>query len=120
MYTVDTSVDRQTESLHFFHSYAVKDRVNLSNFSDNPPSNTPKPEDVISTVLPTEEDDAIIHDEFSILVARILCSHITYFKDTFADIVDRHIQHKYSQEMSQKSEVVSIVFIVSVIYFYTY
>ena len=26
--------DRQTKSLHFFHSYAVKDRINLSGISD--------------------------------------------------------------------------------------
>ena len=29
--------DRQTKSLHYFHAYAVKDRVNFANESDSPP-----------------------------------------------------------------------------------
>ena len=27
-------IDRQTRSLHYFHSFAVRDRVNFSNTSD--------------------------------------------------------------------------------------
>ena len=64
--------DKQTQSLHYFHSYAVRDRVDCSNLADDPLSTTPTVRDVISRVLPTDEDDAIIHDEFAILVARVL------------------------------------------------
>ena len=28
--------DRHASSLHYFHSFAVKDRCNMSNFEDNP------------------------------------------------------------------------------------
>ena len=100
--------DRQMQSLHYFHSYAVRDRVDCSNLADDPPSTTPTARDVISKVLPTDEDDTIIHDEFAILVARILCKHMTFFESSYADVVDWHIEHQFSKEMSQKSDVVSI------------
>ena len=100
--------DKQTQSLHSFHSYAVRDRVDCSNLADDPLSTTPTVRDVISRVLPTDEDDAIIHDEFAILVARILCKHMTFFQSSYADVVDWHIEHQFLQEMSQKSDVVSI------------
>ena len=102
-------IDKQTQSLHYFQSYAMRDRVDCSNLSDDPPNSTPTVKDVISNILPTEEDDAIIHDEFAILVARILCKHMTFFQDSYADVVDWHIEHEFSQEMCRKSEVVSIV-----------
>ena len=102
-------VDKQTQSLHYFHAYAVRDRIDASNLCDDPPSSTPTGQDVISTILPSEEDDANIHDEFAILVARIVCKHMTFFKNTYANVVDWHIEHKFSKEMSLKSEVVSIL-----------
>ena len=104
-------MDKQTQSLHYFHSYAVKDRVDSSKLSDNHPSLVhvvPSTEDVVSKVLPTKKDDEIIRDYFTVLVARILCTEITYFKSSYADVVDWHIEHKFSDEMSHKSEVVSL------------
>ena len=100
-------VDKQTQSLHYFHSYAVKDRVDSSKLSDNHPRLAPSIEDVVSKVLPTEEDDEIIHDNFAVLVARMLCTHMTFFQTSYADVVDWHIEHEFSHEMSCKSEVVS-------------
>ena len=61
----------------------------------------------MSKVFPSAHEESLIHDEFAILLARMLCSHMTYFKETFADVIDWHIQHRYSAEMSTKSEVVS-------------
>ncbi len=53
-------VDRQTQSLHYFHSYAVRDRVSLSAYSDFPPD---KPDINPTTLLPTPSDLASIqHD----------------------------------------------------------
>ena len=101
--------DKQTQSLHYFHSYAVQDRVSCSNLSDIPPSITSTADNVISKVLPSNEDDSIIHDEFAILVARIMCRHMSFFQSSYADVIDWHIEHKFSQQMSQKSEVVNPV-----------
>ena len=100
-------IDKQTQSLHYFHSYAVRDRVDCSRLSDDPNTSPNTAEEVIATVLPSDKDDAIVHDDFAILVARILCKHMSFFKETYADVVDWHIPHKFSKEMSQKSEVVN-------------
>lgn len=71
---------KQTQSLHYFHSYAVQDRVGCSNLSDDPKSSPATAKDDIDTVLPTVEDDAILHHDFAILVARILCKHMSFSK----------------------------------------
>ncbi len=42
----------QTKSLHFFHSYAVKDRVNLSSASD---TRKPRPSDYDYFVVSVED-----------------------------------------------------------------
>ena len=32
----DMRIDYQTQALHYFHMYAVRDRINLAEFADNP------------------------------------------------------------------------------------
>ena len=61
--------DRQTISLHYFNSYAVKDRVNLDQLSESPPTHTLHPSDVIEKVLPTSSDQTSITNQHVILVA---------------------------------------------------
>ena len=100
--------DRQTISLHYFHYYAVKDRVNLGTMSDSLPKETPVVKEVIQKILPTSTDDESFLDKFAVLLGRMLCNHITYFKENFGDVVERHIPHLYSQDMSKKSEIVSL------------
>ena len=100
--------DRQNESVHYFQSYAVKDRVNLTNVSDVAPTKIPTVSEVLEKVLPTDCDDAVVQDEFALLVARMMCDNMPCFKENFSDVVQCHIPHKYVQEMSSKSEVVRI------------
>ena len=70
--------DQQTLSVHYFHSYAIKDRVDISSLSDIPPINQPSISEVLSKVIPSARDDSIIHDEFAVLLARMLCSNMKY------------------------------------------
>ena len=102
-------IDQQTQSIHYFNCYALKDRIDLSSLSDVPPMPTTQPSmsEVISKVFPSAHEESVMHDDFAILLARMLCSHMTYFKETFADVIDWHISHRYSAEMSTKSDVVS-------------
>ena len=67
--------DKQTLSLHYFHAYAVKDRLNLSHLSDAAPTSEPSPPEVIATMLPNSNDDMQIHHEFAVLVAQMICTH---------------------------------------------
>ena len=54
-------------SLHCFHGYAVRDRVDLSSLSDVPPSITnPDPQ----VFIPSHADVIALKEEFCILVSR--------------------------------------------------
>lgn len=55
------------QSLHYFHGYAVKDRVNLSEYSDDiPPFLTPDP----TVLLPSAMDLCSLKEDLAFLIAR--------------------------------------------------
>lgn len=96
------------KSLHYFHSFAVANRIDFSEFSDVKPStcmNNPPKRAV--QLLPTQEDDRVLRNNFITLVSRVLVDNIPFFKQMFDGVVTQHIQHKYSSEMARKSHVVS-------------
>ena len=101
----DMRSDYQTRSLHYFHSYAVRDRVNVDGLNE-----TMSCPDIgaidLNLLLPTPQDEREILKNMSILVARILKKHIPFFKKLGKGI-EKHIPHQYSEEMSGKSNVVS-------------
>ena len=100
------TLDKQTQSLHYFHSYAVRDRIDFSSFSEIVPQVDLDSFD-FETFLPTTSEDEQLKSNFSILIARILTRHVSAFT-SFSDIVPNHIVHQYHSEMSKKSEVVSL------------
>ena len=58
--------DHQTRSLHYFHSYAVADRVDLSAFSND--VSTPDISVIqLDTLLPSSSDETTIRGNFAIL-----------------------------------------------------
>lgn len=98
----------RNQSLHYFHSFAVLDRISFNHLPDVLPHtcfNSPKQRAL--SMLPTERDDEVLTLLFETHISRILCTHIPFFKTTFEDIVEWHIRHRYYDEMSTKSEVVS-------------
>lgn len=102
-------MDQQTVSLHCFHYYAVRDRINLSGISDEhkpffsmSPSKLP-----IDVLLPSSSDQLAIVNNFGTLVSRVLVEELAYFNTTFEGVVTRHIPHCHSDEMARKSETVS-------------
>ena len=102
----DMRMDYQTQSLHYVHKYAVADRIDLSTFDDKPC----RPEIGkirLDKMLPTKEDGEAIQQNMAFLVAQVLIKNIPFLKP-FARSLGRHILHPLSQEMSHKSEVVSI------------
>ena len=99
------SLDKDTESIHWFNLLAYDNRVLDWNLNDKDPI-----KDVMdlesSTFIPSPDEHAQLKDEFVILVLRILTKHCKYFQQ-FANIVPAHIPHQYSNEMSRQSQVVS-------------
>jgi L1 cell adhesion molecule like protein len=98
-------IDSQTKSLHYFQTYAVRDRIDLTSYDDTPPV---LDESSINTkmMLPSESDYKKLTKNFSQHVVRILKEYMPFFS-SFGSGLERHIRHKYYEEMSQKSEVVS-------------
>lgn len=102
------------QSLHYFHCFAVLNRIDFTEFPDvQPQLCLNSPDNIALTLLPSAEDDQTLKNLFMTHVSRILCTHIPFFKASFEDVVEWHIVHQYYQEMSTKSQVVCtyIVFI---------
>ena len=64
-------------------------------------------------LLPTQQDEANIRKNMSILVARTLKKYMLFF-EKYGQGIERHFMHQYSEEMSRKSHVVSHFFCVCV------
>ena len=68
----------RNQSLHYFHSFAVKNRIYFSHLLDVYPQTAPT-----NTMLPSEDDDRILRKYFSILISRILVTHMPFFRFSF-------------------------------------
>ena len=98
--------DNQAKDLHYFHLYAVRDRVDLSGTSEEPPSLDPDIHVKLSELLPTEDDIKQMKSNFVILISRQLVQYLPFFKEHFSDVLTHHIPHIYDAEMKEVSEVV--------------
>ena len=96
-------LDSQTQSLHYVQIYGGRNRIDLSKLSLLPKTG----EMCIYDVLPTTEDYQKLKENMFILVARLMTDNLPYFSHDFKSLVQRHIPHPYSHEMSTKSEAVS-------------
>ena len=87
------TIDHHRNSLHYFHSYAVLDRIDLTKFLEVPPrvaiDSFP-----ITSLLPSPEETKQIADNYGVLIVFV-----------------KHIEHRYSAEMSNESHVVSFALI---------
>ena len=93
--------------MHYFHTYAVQDRIDLSRYGNNPClPDVLLVKSQLCKVLTTDEDVKILCRNFVQLVARVLKKYMLFFSSLGASL-KRHIVHKFHKEMSQKSEVVS-------------
>ena len=61
----------------------------------------------IEDILPTLSDKDHLQENYIVLFARVICEHIPFSKKNFGECVPLHIEHCYSEQMSQKSDVVS-------------
>ena len=100
--------DRGNVSLHYFHSFAIINRIDFSNLSDDLPDNSTVTdlENVALSLQPTKLDDKILQKNIGTLISRILSNNMNFFKVCLEDLINWHVEHKYTPEMSQKSKVV--------------
>ncbi len=100
--------DHRNQSLHYFHACAIQNRIDFSDYANVLPHGCQdSPERRALTLLPSEEDDKGLKHEVGVIVLQILTQYLSFFMITFDDIVQWHIPHKYSSEMSAKSVTVS-------------
>ena len=104
---------RQDQSLHYYHTYAIRDRIDLSRFPFHfpkipHPTNSSTLRSLALEMLPSSSDNTALSNNIAILVSRVLVENLSFFKSTFSDVVKWHIEHKHSDEMCKKSEIVSI------------
>ena len=91
------------KSLHYFHAYAVKDRV-VANGMDNKEPQKSIDEIEMREFLPTPEVQEAIASDLTSIIPRVILKYLKpYSKFKGAS---NHIPHQYSREMQEKSEVV--------------
>lgn len=101
-------INAQANCLHYFNLYAVRDRVDVSKFSDD--NSLPNIESIkVETILPDSDAISCILHNFTILVGRILKKRMPFFA-TFASDLEDHITHIHYKEMCKKSEVVRLTY----------
>ena len=100
----DMRLNSQTTSLHFFHTYAVKDRICFSHLSTDPIEIV---QDSINFEMfyPTVGDNTQLVSNLETLVARMFVQRIPGLQSLSAEATP-HIKHQYSKQMALKSEVV--------------
>ena len=110
------------DAIHYFHSYAVGDRIDLSNLSDQVILTQQRDaKQVATSLVPTSEDDVALRDNMCVLISRILYENLEFFRHSFDGVIEWHIKHEFYDEMSTKSEVVSVtIFRVSCLYICCY
>ena len=100
------TMESRNRSLHYFNSYAVKDRCD---FSHLPEFESPieRSSYDMKCLLPSDDDFEAILLHFAVVVGRMLTTYMPGF-DKYISLSSQ-IKHKYSNEMKRKSDVVSLV-----------
>lgn len=83
----------QARDLHYFHTYAVRDRVDMSELSGE--EALPDLASMqLHNLLPSSCDEKAIYSNFAILVVRTLKKYMPFF-EKFAEGLEHHIMHEY-------------------------
>ena len=97
--------EHQAKSLHYFHVFAVQDRINF-NHLPNQPTLVYSENINFTNFYPTVEDHLELKRNFQVLMKRILVHNI-HALGPLSSSIDNHILHQYTSQMSKKSVVVS-------------
>lgn len=112
-YTINARIqskNNRDQSLHWTHQYAVLSRA-IHPSLDNTKSQKRISDIQLVDLLPNKEVQQRLKNRWAVLVSRVICKYITPLKQ-LQDVVLQHIPHTYSNEMAQKSTIVSCFFII--------
>ena len=103
-----TDSNATATSLHYFHFYAVKGRIDFSDLGEKAIRCDGADQlQLALLLLPSPEDDIVIRRNICVLISWILYNNLGFFKVVFDGVVEWHVEHSFYQEMSKKSDVVS-------------
>ncbi|KAL5515765.1 hypothetical protein EMCRGX_G000981 [Ephydatia muelleri] len=94
----DMRINSQTSSLHYFHAYAVKDRISFKHLSADATMIFPQDID-FNVFYPSVEDNFQLVSNFETLVTRMFVQHIPGLQSLSA-MANHHIEHQYSKNMA--------------------
>ena len=86
------TIDHHRNSLHYFHSYAVLDRIDLTKFSEVP-LRLAIDSFPITSLLPSLEETKQVADNFGVLVGRVLVEYLPHLS-SLSDVCVKHIEHR--------------------------
>lgn len=84
-------------------TYATLERVGSEGLSNEMPSSDTIKNIPVAELLPSEDDEQVLHRELTILVSRILTTYVPAFSGLN---VQWSIPHQYSAQSALKSEIV--------------
>ena len=100
------SQKHKNRSIHWMHQFAVLDRVQDPSL-DSRNSQKQVGDIQLAEILPDSNVQSRLVKSWAVIVSRVITKYLPPFQ-SFKDVVVRHIPHKYSKEMSQKSISVSL------------
>lgn len=100
------SQQHKNRSIHWTHQFAVLDRVQDPNL-DSQRSQKKVGDIQLAEILPDRIVQTRLVRNWAVIVSRVITKYLPPFQ-SFQDVVVRHIPHKYSKEMSQQSDSVSL------------
>ena len=104
--------------IYYFHSFTLKSLIDCSHLSNIPPSPpTFSLNEIVGNLLPSTEDNQLLHNNFHVDIEHILVKNVIFLKLIGDDQISKHIKHKCYDEMKKPPPVVSCP---SAMYIYIY
>ena len=92
------------QSLHYFHSMAVQNRIDFSIYPDvHLHTCLDQPKRRAKSLLPSQLDDTALRTNVGILVSRVLADHMPFFQFTFQDVIHMIVHCKLGQRLGNEA-----------------